>query len=183
MLQERTIERLGGEESIVVDVRIVVATHRDLRRLVAEESFREDLFYRLNVIPVSIPPLRDRKADIGPLVRHFVERHTRRRRVAVPDDVIEALKQYDWPGNVRELENVVCRAVVMSDAEELTIDDFCLQLVPSVSATERDRARDDERERMRQALTSNGFNCNRAAKVMTMPRTTFMARAKKYGLI
>src|SRR5438093_4374486 len=117
VLQEREFEPLGAERTEKVDVRVIAATNRDLRQMVAEGKFQEDLFYRLNVIPIVIPPLRERREDIPPLVEHFVRKHaqrTGRRFDRIDDAVLAALKQYDWPGNVRELENTIERAVVLS---------------------------------------------------------------------
>ena len=183
VLQEREIERVGGQKPIAVDVRVVVATHHDLRKLVANGRFREDLFYRLNVVAITLPPLRERRGDIVPLVKRFAQKYAPNRCVEVPPEVSAGLSQYDWPGNVRELENLVHRAIVMSTGDALTIEDFCLQIVPPQEATERDRMRNQDREKMRQQLVAHGFNCTRAAKAAGMPRTTFVGRAKKHGLI
>src|SRR5438477_10391791 len=117
VLQEREFEPLGSERSEKVDLRVIAATNRDLRQMVAEGKFQEDLFYRLNVIPVALPPLRERRDDIPPLVEHFIRKHAQRtgRRIErVDEGVLTALQQYDWPGNVRELENTIERAVVLS---------------------------------------------------------------------
>ncbi len=125
VLQEREIEPLGSERSHKVDVRVIAATNRDLRQLVAEGKFQEDLYYRLNVIPIEVPPLRDRRDDIPPLVDHFVHKHQQRsgRRVdRIDDGIVQALQRYDWPGNVRELENTIERAVVLSRGPVLTTE-------------------------------------------------------------
>ncbi|HXD73439.1 MAG TPA: sigma-54 dependent transcriptional regulator [Vicinamibacterales bacterium] len=117
VLQEREFEPLGSERSERVDLRVIAATNRDLRQMVAESKFQEDLFYRLNVIPIVIPPLRERRDDIPALVDHFVMKHSHRtgRRIEkMEDGVLASLQQYDWPGNVRELENTIERAVVLS---------------------------------------------------------------------
>src|SRR5438477_6319064 len=117
VLQEREFEPLGSERSERVDLRVIAATNRDLRQMVADGKFQEDLFYRLNVIPIEIPPLRERRDDIPGLVEHFVEKHSHRigRRIdRLEDGVLASLQQYDWPGNVRELENTIERAVVLS---------------------------------------------------------------------
>ena len=118
VLQEREFEPLGAERTERVDLRVIAATNRDLRQMVTDGRFQEDLFYRLNVIPIHIPPLRERRDDIPPLVEHFVTKHAQRtgRRIErIDDGVLAALQQYDWPGNVRELENTIERAVVLSD--------------------------------------------------------------------
>ena len=117
MLQEREFEPLGAERTQKVDVRVIAATNRDLKQLVAEGKFQEDLYYRLNVIPIVLPPLRERPDDIPVLIDHFVEKHRQRtgkRIERVDPDVIDALRGYNWPGNVRELENTIERAVVLA---------------------------------------------------------------------
>src|SRR6478609_4662402 len=123
VLQEREFEPLGSERTQRVDVRVIAATNRDLRQMVAEGKFQEDLFYRLNVIPIELPPLRERRDDIPALVDHFLKKHAQRtgRRIErIDDGVLAQLQQYDWPGNVRELENVIERAVVLSTGPVIT---------------------------------------------------------------
>jgi two-component system response regulator AtoC len=118
VLQDEEFYRVGGKRSLKVDARVVVATNRDLEAEIANGAFREDLYYRLNVVTIRVPPLRDRKEDIAPLVQHFVEKYRRRYRGGlerIPDDVMERFHAYDWPGNVRELENLVRRLVVLKD--------------------------------------------------------------------
>ena len=137
VLQEREFEPLGSERTEKVDVRVIAATNRDLRQLVAEGRFQEDLFYRLNVIPIHLPPLRDRREDIPVLAEHFIAKHAQRigRRVErVEDAVFTALAQYGWPGNVRELENTIERAVVLSGGPVLTAADISI-LAPAVNAS------------------------------------------------
>src|SRR5439155_7213220 len=121
--QEREIEPLGAERTEKIDVRVIAATNRNLRQMVADGKFQEDLFYRLNVIPIDIPPLRERRDDIPALVEFFVRKHAQRtgRRVErIDDGVLAALQQYEWPGNVRELENTIERAVVLSPGPIIT---------------------------------------------------------------
>src|SRR5438874_1943751 len=123
VLQEREFEPLGAERTEKIDVRVIAATNRDLRQMVAEGKFQEDLFYRLNVIPIELPPLRERRDDIPALVEHFLRKHAQRtgRRIErIDDGVLAALQQYDWPGNVRELENTIERAVVLSQGPVIT---------------------------------------------------------------
>ena len=124
VLQEQEFERLGGTKTIKVDVRLVAATNCDLAAMVADGRFRSDLYYRLNVFPVVLPPLRERRDDIPPLVRHFTQRFARgmgRRIETIPSDVMEALVQYPWPGNIRELQNVIERAVILSSGRALQV--------------------------------------------------------------
>ncbi len=123
VLQEREVEPLGSERTEKIDVRVIAATNRDLRQMVADGKFQEDLFYRLNVIPIEIPPLRERRDDIPALVEHFVNKHaqrTGRRFDKIDETVLAGLQQYDWPGNVRELENTIERAVVLSPGPTIT---------------------------------------------------------------
>jgi DNA-binding NtrC family response regulator len=185
VLQERCFERVGGTRTILSDVRVIAATHRNLADAVKEKRFREDLFYRLNVIPIRVPPLRERREDIAPLVRHFIDKHGvpgRSRRLA--SNVLEALQAYDWPGNVRELENVVQRALVLSEDEELTVDDFSLSFgTPTTAALPRDEARAREIQELRDAIVRNGGNLARAARMLGIPRTTLVSRVSKLGLV
>jgi transcriptional regulator with GAF, ATPase, and Fis domain len=136
VLQEREFEPLGSERTQKVDLRVIAATNRDLRQMVAEGKFQEDLYYRLNVIPIHIPPLRERREDIPSLVEHFIAKHAQRagKRVdSVAPGVLEMLRTADWPGNVRELENTVERAVVLSPGAVVSLEAVRI-LAPASSA-------------------------------------------------
>jgi formate hydrogenlyase transcriptional activator len=125
VLQEHEFERVGGNRAIRADVRIIAATNRDLHTAIAEKTFRADLFYRLNVFPLEVPALRDRREDIALLVEYFTHRFGTRaakRITAIPKATLDALQAYDWPGNIRELQNVIERAVIVSDGPELSVD-------------------------------------------------------------
>ena len=190
VLQERELERVGGNATIHVDVRVIAATHQDLPQLVAQGHFREDLYYRLNVLPVRIPPLRERVDDLPALLGHFIAKHASRRWPApeLGAGVVAALSSYSWPGNVRELENLVQRALVLAQGSELGVDDFSLQLArpgaePIVAARPREQAQKNEAEQLRELLLFHGGNCTRAAVALGVPRTTFISRAKKYDLL
>jgi DNA-binding NtrC family response regulator len=133
VLQEREFERVGGTKSIKVDVRIIATTNRNLKKAVASGDFREDLFYRLNVFPLHVPPLRKRREDILPLARHFLQRFARRHQMNIPGfshEAVEMLRNHDWPGNVRELQNAIERAVILTEDNTL-IQDSSLSLLPA----------------------------------------------------
>jgi len=134
VLQEHEIERIGRDKPVPVDVRLIAATHRDLKKLVHEGKFRQDLFYRLNVVPLTVPTLRERVADIPPLVEYFIARFGRKagkKFRTIDKNTLEALTTYDWPGNVRELQNVIERAVTLSDSDVFTVDQAWLKREPS----------------------------------------------------
>src|SRR5262249_3969 len=129
VLQEREFERVGGGQPIRVDVRVITATNRDLKAAVANGTFRQDLFYRLNVFPLEVPPLRERKDDILMLVEYFVQRYANRsgKNIRTIDKKsLDLLQSYDWPGNIRELQNVIERSVILTSSEVLSVDELWL---------------------------------------------------------
>jgi transcriptional regulator with GAF, ATPase, and Fis domain len=175
VLQEREFEPLGSERSQKVDVRVIAATNRDIRQMVADGKFQEDLYYRLNVIPVHIPPLRERREDIPLLVDHFVRKHAQRagkRIEGLQPGVLEALRQADWPGNVRELENTVERAVVLSPGSTIGPEVVRLLGVTTAPSTGlpsmllRQNLDWAERESVRRALESSKGVKKEAAELM-----------------
>ena len=196
VLQEQEFERLGGTKTIKVDVRLAAATHRDLAKMVADGRFREDLYYRLNVFPVVLPPLRERPDDIPRLVRHFTQRFARRmgRRVeTIPSAVMEALVRYPWPGNVRELQNVIERAVILSPGPSLQVPvgDLRPSSSPLLSGGEETAARgaatlaDAEREHILGVLRETGWvvgGPKGAAARLGMKRSTLQWKMKKLGI-
>jgi transcriptional regulator with PAS, ATPase and Fis domain len=139
----------------------------------------------LSVIPLVVPPLRERLEDLEALVEHFIHRWARgqKRRPRLAPDVLEALGRYGWPGNVRELENMVQRALALSQDGELTLDDFAFQIATTTTTTVRQEARDAEATKLRELLLFHGGNCSRAAAALGIPRTTLISRLKKYALI
>jgi len=199
VLEEQTFRRLGGVRDIAVDLRIVTATNKNLRKAVLEGEFREDLYYRLNVIQIAIPPIRDRREDILPIVRFFIDRYNMRfeREIeGVSDEAGRLLQSYDWPGNVREIRNVVERAMVLADDNVLQPQNLSLgseELAPVTAATAAPApepppppgaASLDEVERgmLVQALEKCGGNQTRAAKMLGVTRDTLRYRIKKHGL-
>jgi formate hydrogenlyase transcriptional activator len=189
-LQEKEIERLGGGRTIRVDVRIVAATNQNLARQVSEGKFRADLFYRLNVFPVSMPPLRQRVDDIPLLVKHFMERagHRMRKEVClVPETTMRALLQHPWPGNVRELQNVIERAVIVSSDGELRIPAGCFETFPATDSPALQRTlAEAEREHIVGTLRATrgvvGGKHGAAAR-LGIPRTTLLAKMQKLGIV
>ena len=186
VLEERQIERLGSPKAIHVNVRIIAATHRNLEKRIVEGTFREDLFYRLNVFPIVVPPLRERPEDIPLLVWRFVDEFSRsygKRVDAIPRHNIAALQDYTWPGNIRELRNVVERAMIVATGPQLTI------AVPtrSLAAVQRStRMADVEKEHIRSVLESTGWRIRGsrgAADRLGLRPTTLETRMAKLGLV
>jgi serine/threonine-protein kinase PknK len=196
VLQERVVRPVGGSREEPVDTRVIAATHRDLASMVEARSFREDLYYRLHVIEVRVPPLRERIDDIPVLIDHFLgifaARYNRERR-SVSREALRRLMARTWPGNVRQLENVLLNAWVLSEKDELEVHDFELSevrplrepsLAPPVgrSETSLDAHKATERERILSALASCNWNRVKAAQIVGMPRRTFYRRLKEYGI-
>jgi formate hydrogenlyase transcriptional activator len=191
-LQEQEFERLGSSRTIRVDVRLVAATNRDLAQMVAEGHFRSDLYYRLNVFPVVLPPLRERRKDIPLLARHFSQRFARRmgRRIeTIPAAVMDALVDYPWPGNIREMQNVIERAVILSRGSELEIPLSELkQQTKSASAEAPDGSstlEQAEREHILRALREANWiigGADGAAFKLGMKRTTLQSKMRKLGI-
>jgi formate hydrogenlyase transcriptional activator len=186
VLQERVINRLGGDGPIPVDVRLVTATNRDLAADVRAGGFREDLFYRLNVFPISLPPLRERRADIPQLAAHFLAHFARLHNKPaqfIPQRALRALQSHDWPGNVRELQNVIERAVIVSESEELIVDPQWLAHAAPVE-TARTWA-EQEKSRILDALrAANGriYGPGGAAQRLGLKPTTLYGKMRKHGL-
>lgn len=187
-LQERVIERIGGRQEIPVDVRIVCATHQDLKVLIREGRFREDLYYRLAEIVVSIPPLRDRKGDAALLAHAFVRRFAaeqNRGAMTLREDALRAIEAHDWPGNVRELENCIKRAVIMADGNQITLDDVGLneaQEDQEVCLDLRLVREQAEKGVIIAALARSDGNVLRAAEMLGVSRPTLYDLMHRYGL-
>jgi DNA-binding NtrC family response regulator len=205
ILQERRFERVGDDESVTVDVRVLLATNVELKGAVDRGEFREDLYHRINVVRIEIPPLRERRGDIPLLAEHFLRRYAEENGKAglrLADDAMQLLVRYDWPGNVRELENAIERAVVLARRDELTSEDFVLEsnaaagvrnvaappavdfhsdgrtVVPLKKALEA-----PEREIIAATLAAVNWNRQKAAKLLDINRTTLFNKMRKYGLL
>jgi DNA-binding NtrC family response regulator len=184
VLQEKEIVRVGSNQPIHVDFRCIAATNRDLQELVKAGSFRPDLFYRLNVVSLALPPLRDRREDIPLLLNHFVQHFATsmsKPAPAVASAAMDLLLNYDWPGNVRELENAVERAMVIGQGPELQPSDFPFQLHPA--APQGGRSLEEvERAHIERVLQETAWNLSRSARILGIDRTTLYNKLKRYGL-
>jgi transcriptional regulator with GAF, ATPase, and Fis domain len=196
VLQEKEVQRVGGNRTIPVDVRVIAATNRDLKREMAAGRFREDLFFRLNVVPLHVPPLRERMADVPPLAVFFLQKFNRQlgRRLQFHVDAVHAMDRYDWPGNVRELQNIIERAAILSAGPEILAEDLNLpsEIAPeSVDleklSSERPSVRasiqKEDREALEDALRKTRGNISEAARLLGIARSTLFDRLKKYRLI
>src|SRR5262252_4629911 len=189
VLQEREFERVGGSKTLRADVRIVAASNQDLRQMVVERTFRDDLFYRLNVVPIQVPPLRDRREDIPLLVQHFLAKYNKaygRQVQGFTQEALTLLTHYHWPGNVRELENVIARLVAINRQRIMDVDDMPLdlvsvrgQLVDDIFATGADLRQakaEFERHYILQTLEKHGWNQTEAAKSLGVHRNTLLTK-------
>jgi transcriptional regulator with PAS, ATPase and Fis domain len=201
VLQERRFEPVGSDSPVQVDVRVVAATNRDLRVAVRERKFREDLFYRLNVLPLELPPLRERDADVMLLIRHFLALHARRKgktTIQVNEDAMAIMERYSWPGNVREVENLVERLVVLNEdgiVRHTELPDYIIHnATPQHQTTAQVSLPSDgvdldgflekiENGFIQQALERSGGNKTLAAELLNLNRTTFIERLRKKGML
>jgi two-component system, NtrC family, response regulator AtoC len=193
VLQERRFERLGGTRSIDVDVRVVAATNRDLQQLITDDLFREDLFYRLNVVPITLPPLRQRQGDVPHLVAHFLDKYQAGNKT-IGNEAMQALVDYPWPGNIRELENTIERIVILSAGDEVGMEDLPAEVragvAPSSARTHAFYLPEDgidleevEMDFLRQALDRSGGNVSKAARLVGLTPKTLEARVQRLGLL
>jgi len=196
VLQEHEFERVGGTQIISANVRLVTATSRDLPRMVATREFRADLYYRLNVFPLRVPPLRERSGDIPLLVHHFVQQYAERmgkRITTIPSETMDVLLRHSWPGNVRELQNVIERAVILSTGKVLrpSLDELqpSFQTEEAVGADKKGQQtttlKDMEREHVIQALAATNWvvgGPEGAAARLGLQRTTLIAKMQKLGI-
>lgn len=190
VIQEREITKVGSGQVIKADVRIIAATNKDLQKAVKERTFREDLFYRLSVVPITIPPLRERRKDIPLLANNFLKKYNRMRKKnvkVISDEAMKALVEYDWPGNVRELENAIERGVVLTESEVIEPKDLSYYGLSvdtsSQSNTTKTRSLIDvEREHIIKTLKMFNNQIGRAAEALGIDRKTLRLKLKKYGI-
>jgi formate hydrogenlyase transcriptional activator len=201
VLQEREFERLGSSRTLRTNARLIAATNRDLEAMVSEQKFRSDLFFRLNVFPVHVPPLRERQGDIPLLVRHFTQQFSRRMKKTIetiPSAAMDALSRYHWPGNIRELQNVIERAVIISAGPALSIDVSDLKIPtashsderantasPQSNSVLRDVLENTERQQIIEALKQSNWvvaGPNGAAARLGINRSTLQVRIRKLGI-
>ena len=194
ILQERSLERLGGEKTLPIDVRVIAASKMDLRLAVEDGDFREDLFHRINVIPVRLPPLRERRSDVPLLVKHFVTLYGRGREYVIEEATQRELLAYDWPGNVRELENSVRRAIAMAGEATTLALEHLLVGAPrvrrdtgpgddgAVDRTLREIVRESEARHIRSVLKHTGFHRANAAKILGISRKNLWEKMREYSI-
>jgi DNA-binding NtrC family response regulator len=188
VLQEQEFERLGSTRTLRVDVRLVAATNRDLARMVGDRQFREDLYFRLNVFPIRIPPLRERAGDIPLLARHYVQTYAQRmnkRIETIPEEAMAAFCRHSWPGNIRELQNLIERAVIMTPGSVLQIQSNDLQQYRPITSTKASTLQEMERERILQVLRETGAVISGpqgAAARLGLKRTTLLSKMQKLGI-
>jgi two-component system NtrC family response regulator len=195
VLQEREVDRVGDPRPIRVDVRVIAATNKDLSKMVADGTFRDDLYYRLAVVPIQMPPLRDRTEDLPLLVDHLLTKHAERlgrARPGVTMAVHAALRAYPWPGNIRELENLIERALVLDKDGQLDLDDLPDRLRAGGSRVGRLRIElpdegisleDVERDLIVAALEKHDWNQTHAAAYLNITRSTLLYRMQKFNLV
>jgi len=199
VLQDRSFERIGGVKTIKVDIRVIAATNQNLEEMVRRSRFREDLYYRLNVIPIKVPPLRDRVADIPLLVQHFLHEFSRKKKKPIKrlcPQAMDLLLRYPWPGNIRELENLIERLVILSEGEEVQVSELPERFranpqAPSVKPQEISdqgihltaAVQEFERDLILKALDKSNWVKSRAAQLLNLNRTTLLEKMKKQNIL
>ncbi len=185
VLQQRVLQRLGGEEVVEVDVRILAATNRDLKRAIREDRFREDLYYRLNVIAIQVPPLRERKEDIPLLADAFIGKYClemNKEKTRIGDPALKLLMDYDWPGNVRELENIIERALVIGQSDEISPDDLPFSRKELGPEAFPKSLKMMEKIHIQRILDATGWNISQAARQLGIDRQTLYNKIEKYEI-
>lgn len=194
VLQEHQIEKLGSMDTVNIDVRIIAATHQNLEQKIKDGSFREDLFYRLNIVSLNIPPLRERKEDILPLIEHFIEKYSKengRENLSLSKETIDTLIKYNFPGNVRELENIIERAVVLSRGNTITVNDLPnvvkgFKAEKEIPANEEttliEQVEELEKKLIFDALTKSNGNQSQAGRLLGLTERNLRYKMQKYGI-
>jgi transcriptional regulator with PAS, ATPase and Fis domain len=185
VLEDRVFYRVGGTQPMEADFRVIAATNRNLEKAIKEGFFREDLFYRLNVISIKMPSLSQRKEDIPLLAEHFLQRfvqETNKTIDKISREAMDELMLYDWPGNVRELENAIERAVVVGKQRQMLAEDLPILCYGPFHAPQNNSLREVEKNHIRQILTDNGWNIARSAKILGIDRSTLYSKIKKYQI-
>ena len=185
VLEDRVFYRVGGTQPMEADFRVVAATNRGLEQAIRDGRFREDLFYRLNVVGLTLPPLRQRKQDIPLLAEHFLHRYvqeTHRPVDRISREALDEMMVYDWPGNVRELENAIERAVVVGKARQILPEDLPIVCRPTVAAARGVTLEDVEKEHIRQILNDQQWNVARSARALGIDRSTLYSKIKRYSI-
>ncbi|MGE0021825.1 MAG: sigma-54-dependent transcriptional regulator [Draconibacterium sp.] len=183
VLESKTFVRVGGNKEIKSDFRVICATNRNLKKMMEEGTFREDLYYRLNVVNITIPPLRDRKEDIQMLVEHFIKKYCTsmsRDKLTIDQSALKRIEEYDFPGNVRELENMIERAIVVGNGKEIRLKD--LPLEKDIIRDSNDSLQDLEKKYIQQTLAKYDWNISRSAKALKVDRVTMYNKIRKYKL-
>ena len=194
VLQEKEFQRVGGEETIKGDFRVIAATNKDLKEMVDNQEFREDLYYRLNVIPITIPPLRDRKEDIPLLIDYFIEKHSLqmgKAKMEISEKALNSMINYKWQGNIRELQNIIERCVILSLGNVITEEILPREITNAVYNIDKDFVlpedgillEDVEKNLIIQALERSEFNQTKAAKLLGISRHTLIYRIEKYNIM
>lgn len=194
VLQEHQIEKLGSTDTVNIDVRIIAATHQNLEQKIKDGSFREDLFYRLNIVSLNIPPLRERKEDILPLIEHFIEKYSKengRENLSLSKETVDTLIKYNFPGNVRELENIIERAVVLSRGNTITVNDLPnvvkgFKAEKEIPANEEttliEQVEELEKKLIFDALTKSNGNQSQAGRLLGLTERNLRYKMQKYGI-
>ncbi len=188
-LQKREVTRIGSNQSLPIDIRLICATNMPIYEMVGESTFRQDLLYRINTVEIHLPPLRDRLDDIPLLANHFLETYNQKYRKnisKIAPNTIKKLQKYSWPGNIRELQHAIERAIIMSDTEVLSPDDFFFlaQKPENNNTVEADNFNLDEVEKnvIQRAVNKHNGNISKAAKELGLTRASLYRRLEKYGL-
>jgi len=189
VLQEKTIERVGGTKTISIDVRIISATNTDLKEEIKSRNFREDLFYRLNVIPITLPPLRERQEDIPLLIDYFLGKFSKENRKNIKGfdkKAMEALIEYEWPGNIRELQNIIERVIVLNKGPNIKFEELPKEIVKgsptAVFNPFGGKKEKNEKESIEEALKRSDGNQSKAAKLLGLHRNTLRSKIKELGI-